>query len=163
MEGLMRQSIEPRLRKVQQPGSEDDEAVDLPKGVKAEHFCCVIGHSSVVKRTIQDEKGDIGEGSPKVGKDTKDTDGSSYCDKKCQDEGSAKVIEHEPNEWDGQYPPRWKSDIEDMIHEFSLRIIVQQVLILSPDSRNEVVDPCHLKHREDSNQNKPRRSDLFEG
>ena len=62
----MGQRIERALNEVEDAGQADNKAVNLAKSLEAEDLGRVVGHRSIVERSIHDEEEDIADCRPHV-------------------------------------------------------------------------------------------------
>ncbi len=117
----------------------------------------------IVKRSIEDEEGDVSVGSPEVREEAEDADGGGERDEEGEDERGAGVVEDEADEGDAEEAAEGEGDVEEVVDGFGGGVAVQQVRVLRPDGGDEVVDSCHLHGREEGDEDEPWAADLLEG
>jgi len=143
------------MRDVAETRQADDEAVHLAERLKAERFGGVVAFlpslsvsffvdlkwgcrgwgggggglrdGGIVKRSIEDEEGDVSVGSPEVREEAEDADGGGERDEEGEDERGAGVVEDEADEGDAEEAAEGEGDVEEVVDGFGGGVAVQQV------------------------------------
>lgn len=105
-------------------------------------------NSSVVEGAVHDEEADVRVGGPRLGDDAQYADGGGYGHEHAHAEGSARVVEEEADEGDGEDTTHGKCNVEEVVDFLGFGGAVEEVGVLRADGGNEVVDTQHLEDGE---------------